>query len=147
MEKTKRFIFDFQVDSEKEMTIDEMNNLFIDWIESHDLLATGLITKEDGHKIPKSFKLFGTTINVVYDNKRTDDVHAFGFCEYAQSRITLATVDGIEKLSSDRAIDCFYHEKLHMILNRMKEDELSKNEKFVDVFAKLLRQSIESEEF
>jgi len=28
----------------------------------------------------------------------------------------------------------------------MKEDELSKNEKLVDVFAKLLRQSIESEE-
>ena len=41
-------------------------------------------------------------------------------------------------------MDTFYHEKVHIILDTMGERELSQNEKFVDTFAKLLRQSDET---
>jgi len=98
-------------------------------------------------KIPKSFKLFATTINVVIDDKRMDDTRAYGLCEYGESKITLATKDGINNLSEGRILDCFYHEKIHMILYSMKRDELSKDEEFVDVFAKLLRQSDETSQY
>ena len=98
-------------------------------------------------KIPKRFKLFATTINVVIDNKRMDDTRSYGLCEYGESKITLSTKDGINNLSEGRMLDCFYHEKIHMILCSMKRDELSKDEQFVDVFAKLLRQADETSEY
>jgi len=98
-------------------------------------------------KIPNSFKLFATTINVVVDEKRMEDIKAYGYCEYSYSRITLSKKDGLEDLSDGRMMDCFYHEKVHMILSSMKRDELNKDEEFVDIFAKLLRQSDETAKF
>lgn len=91
--------------------------------------------------IPKKFKLFGTTINVVFDNKRMNDMSSYGVSSYSESKITLCTADAGYKLSKDKILDTFYHEKVHIILNSMQEYELSKNEKFVDIFAKLWRQS------
>ena len=98
-------------------------------------------------QIPKKFKLFGATINVVWDNKRLQDLNAYGLFEYGQGKITLSTVDGLEKLDEDRILDCFYHERTHAILEAMHERELSKNEDFVDVFSKLLRQADETAKF
>lgn len=91
--------------------------------------------------IPKTFKLFGSTINVVFDNVRMNNVNAYGEADYSNLTITLSDTEGITPLSKDRILDCFYHEKVHMILDSMQERDLSKNEKFVDLFAKLLRQS------
>lgn len=91
--------------------------------------------------IPKRFKLFGTTYNVVFNNERMNDLKAYGLHDYSKSEITLSTTDGIDKLSEDKILDTYYHEKIHAILDMMKESELSNNEKFVDQFAKLLRQS------
>ena len=92
-------------------------------------------------KIPKRFKLFGTTINVVWDNDKCNDLNPYGLHTYSNSTITLSNTDGHIELSEDRIKDCFYHEKVHSILEAMYERDLSKNEKFVDLFAKLLRQS------
>ena len=91
--------------------------------------------------IPKSFKLFGSTVKVIFDNKRMNDIKAYGYFEYGEQKITLSNKDGVDTLSEDRIEECFYHEKVHAILDAMHERELSNNEKFVDVFAKLLRQS------
>ena len=91
--------------------------------------------------IPKKFKLFGTTINVVFDNERMNDKSQYGEASYSQSKITLSTTHGVDKLSKDKIEDTFYHEKVHLILDTMQEYDLSKNEKFVDIFAKLWRQS------
>lgn len=102
---------------------------------------------EKNMKIPKRFKLFGTTMNIVWDNKRMNDVGAYGSHDYATCEITLSDKEGIDDLAEDRIMDTFYHERTHAILDAMNEVELSKNEKFVDVFSKLLRQAIESEEF
>lgn len=91
--------------------------------------------------IPINFKLFGTTINVVFENERMNDKHRYGESDYSKSKITLSRTSGLDTLSEDKIQDTFYHEKVHMILDTMNESELSANEKFVDVFAKLLRQS------
>lgn len=98
-------------------------------------------------KIPKRFKLFGTIINIVWDNKRLNDRRVYGLCDYSKSEITLSNTQGTEPLSIDKMMDTFYHEKVHMILDTMGEDDLSNNERFVDIFSKLLRQSDETSEF
>lgn len=98
-------------------------------------------------KIPKSFRLFGTKINVVFKNKNLNDKGCLGESKYTASEIRLSKTNGTEKISKDKIIDVFYHEKIHMILDTMTEHDLSGNEKFVDVFAKLLRQSDETEKY
>lgn len=95
-------------------------------------------------KIPKSFKLFATTYNVIWDNERMNDKSLYGLCDYSTCTISLAKTYNMDELSQDRILDTYYHEKVHAILNAMDESDLCSNEKFVDVFAKLLRQSDET---
>lgn len=97
-------------------------------------------------KIPKTYKLFGTTINVVWDNERMNDLGRYGASDYGSCKVILSDTEGVHPLSEDRIVDTFYHERTHSILDAMNETELSKNEKFVDVFSKLLRQADESAE-
>ena len=98
-------------------------------------------------KIPKSFKLFATTIDVEFNNDRLNDLDCTGLSEMYKSKITLSTVRKDYKLNSDYIVDTFYHEKIHIILDSMERGDLSADEKFVDVFAKLLRQSDETEKY
>lgn len=98
-------------------------------------------------RIPKKFKLFASTINVVWDNKRMQDLNSYGCYEYSTQQITLSNKDGLTDTSEGKIVDTFYHEKVHAILSAMNEQDLNTNEKFVDVFAKLLRQSDETSEF
>lgn len=93
---------------------------------------------------PFKFKLFATTVDVVWDNVRMNDKQRYGESDYSQSKITLSYTDGTDPLSMDRIKDCFYHERVHAILNGMHRDDLSRDEQFVDVFAKLWRQSDET---
>ena len=95
-------------------------------------------------RIPTSFKLFATEIQICWDNKRCNDKSMYGEADYSKSLITLSNTDGVEPLSDGKILDTFYHEKVHIILDTMYERELSKNEKFVDQFAKLLRQADET---
>jgi hypothetical protein len=95
-------------------------------------------------KIPVSFKLFGSVTNIVYDNERLNREGKYGEHDYSQQKITLSTTHGVLELSNDKIMDTFYHEKVHAILGAMNERDLNENEKFVDVFAKLLRQSDET---
>lgn len=95
-------------------------------------------------KIPKSFKVFASTINVLWNNTRMNDLNCFGLYESYKYTITLSDIDNMEKIAEDKIIDTFYHEKVHAILIAMNEKELNNNEIFVDVFAKLLRQTDET---
>jgi hypothetical protein len=95
-------------------------------------------------KIPKSFKLFATTINIVVENQRCNDMGVYGAADYGSAEIILSTHEEGVELADDRKLDTFYHEKVHIILDSMNKPELSKDEQFVDVFAKLLRQSDET---
>lgn len=98
-------------------------------------------------KIPKSFKLFATTINVKFDSLRLSNESALGDCSFTDNLITLSNNYKGEEISKSSIIDTFYHEKTHVILDAMGEHELSKNEKFVEVFSRLLRQADDSAQF
>jgi hypothetical protein len=98
-------------------------------------------------RIPKSFRLFGSTTNIVWDNERMNRDGKYGEFDYSKQQITLSTTIGVLSLSEDKVLDTFYHEKVHAILMAMNERDLNDNEKFVDVFAKLLRQSDETTQF
>ena len=76
-----------------------------------------------------------------------NDQQRYGESDYSASKITLSHTHGGEPLSIDRIKDTFYHERVHAILNGMQRDDLSSNEQFVDIFAKLWRQSDETLEF
>jgi len=95
-------------------------------------------------KIPKSFKLFAGTVNIVWDNVLMNKTERYGEFDYSKQQISLSTTNGVEQLSKEKIMDTFYHEKVHSILMAMNERDLNSNEKFVDVFAKLLRQSDET---
>jgi hypothetical protein len=98
-------------------------------------------------KIPKKFKVFASTINVEFDNVRLSNEGVLGECSFTDNKIIICSEYKGEKLSKCCTVDTFYHEKVHIILDAMGEHELSKQEKFVEVFARLLRQSDESAEF
>ncbi len=98
-------------------------------------------------ELPKRFKLFSTTIDVSFDNKLLNEKHMYGFCDYGSCKIVLSDVEGETPLTNDRILDTFYHERTYAILDAMNETKLSNNEKFVDVFSKLLRQAIETSEY
>ena len=97
-------------------------------------------------KIPSSFKLYATTITVDFDDKAMNEQGILGESDYVKGRIRLAKSNKLQDLSYDAILDTFYHEKVHMILDTMREDGLSGNEKFVEQFSRLLRQSDETEE-
>ena len=98
-------------------------------------------------KVPSSFKLFATTINVDFDNTRLSNESVLGECSFTDNLIVLCDNYKGEKVVDSAVIDTFYHEKVHVILDSMGEHRLSKNEKFVEIFSRLLRQSDESAQF
>jgi hypothetical protein len=98
-------------------------------------------------KIPNKFKVFASTINVGFDNVRLSNEGALGDCSFTDNKISICSEYKGKEVSECSAVDTFYHEKVHIILDAMGEHELSKQEKFVEVFARLLRQVDESAEF
>ena len=97
--------------------------------------------------IPKKYKLFASTIEIKFNNEKMEDSELFGSHSYTTNIIHLCDEYNGKKLAEDRILDTFYHEKVHSILRAMMRDELNADEEFVEVFAKLLRQSDETAEY
>lgn len=98
-------------------------------------------------KIPKSFQVFASTINVTFDNERMANQSTFGECSLSDGKIILCDKYKGEKITKDCLVNTFYHEKVHIILDAMGEYHLSKNEKFVEIFSQLLRQTDETQKY
>ena len=98
-------------------------------------------------KIPKRFNVFASVINVSFDNVRLSNEGVLGDCSFIDNQVNICSEYKGEKVSECSTVDTDYHEKVHIILDAMGEHDLSKQEKFVEVFARLLRQSDESAEF
>lgn len=98
-------------------------------------------------EIPRKFKVFASTITVSVDNERLSEGGILGDCSFNDQRIGLCEVYKGKELPKDCVIDTFYHEKVHIILDAMGEHRLSRNEKFVEVFSRLLRQADDSAEY
>lgn len=89
-------------------------------------------------KIPKTFQLMGKTIKVEFSDLLLTDHNITGAqkgCKILVQRDSNQTGLGPQEIEHT-----FLHELVHCILNAMNEDELRKNEKFVDIFSGLLQQ-------
>jgi hypothetical protein len=92
-------------------------------------------------KIPTEFKLFGLTIAIEYDAALFRERKEFGVALLDKETIVLQTLDD-SQLTQPQQEQTFCHEWVHHILDKMGEDKLCNNEKFVDIFSQLLYQSI-----
>ena len=92
-------------------------------------------------KIPKKFKIGNLTIKVKFKTELLDECNIYGRCRYDKQDILLSNYSNNELLSEEHVLQTFYHEKIHHILNMMGENDLNKNEQFVDLFANFLLQT------
>ena len=89
-------------------------------------------------KIPASVELAGLTVKTVIDNTLSTQRSIIGECIYSQ-QVILLDDKCVPKEQTEQA---YIHELIHYILYVMNEEELKNNEKFVDMFAHLLYQSL-----
>jgi hypothetical protein len=93
-----------------------------------------------GHRIhiPKSFKLNGKEIPVVFDSTYCNGIKAWGEADFDSKVITLNRVSDGKKISKRLVDQTFYHELVHMILDSCQRHNLKWNEEFVEDFAQRL---------
>lgn len=93
-------------------------------------------------KIPKRFKLFGETINIVYKKELVTERDAL-----AESHANLNEIWMQYDIKGERMASTFFHEVVHMILDKMHNQSLSNDEAFVNIFGQLLHQIITTMEY
>lgn len=98
-------------------------------------------------KIPKEFTLFSQNIIVEFNNQRCSDSSALGITRDCVNKILLATASDNDELPNDTIEQTFLHEVVHQILYKMSEYDIAKNEKFVDLFSKLLHQFMKTAKY
>jgi len=98
-------------------------------------------------RIPKSFKLFGSTITVEFDNDKCEAERAYGIVIYKRNIIKLQDKAHGEKIANEEIEASYYHEILHFILNRLGYDDLNDDEKFVKQVSKALQQCLTTQEY
>jgi hypothetical protein len=100
-------------------------------------------------QIPKRFKLFGQTIEVVYFPEVSllpDGVR--GYANYRRNEIQLRSSSPEFPLSDEQIAETFWHELSHFILYFAgaaysgKEDFMHQDEGFVDLVGNLLHQAV-----
>lgn len=92
--------------------------------------------------LPKSFVLFGSTYTVEIDNVANDWKESMGLFSDNMKKIKLATQLNFNKLPADSVLDTYYHELAHALVYNTGEIDYYKNEQFVEILGKLLRQYI-----
>lgn len=98
-------------------------------------------------KIPTKFNLFGKTITVKMDQTLSYDADYCGVAKYRINEIRLQpNVKGIA-IPQTTVEQTFYHELVHFILDAMRKNDMSNDEQFVDVFAALLHQAMQTAEY
>lgn len=98
-------------------------------------------------KIPHSFELGGKTITVEMLEDFMDKRQLLGEAIYSCNTITLQAPNKNPKVVTESVEQTFLHELVHWILLAMGEDDLRKNEKFVDLFAVFLHQFLKTVEY
>lgn len=93
-------------------------------------------------QIPKTFELAGLKITVEHDNDAIKKHSFIGKSDFSFQKIVM-DMTTVPRQTTEQA---FLHELVHWILYIQGEHELRMNEKFVDQFAHLLYQALESGE-
>jgi len=97
-------------------------------------------------QIPKSIKLIGETITVVYDENLHTRDSLLGSTDYQGLKINLMPSCKGYNVPSEKIQQVYFHELVHWILLKMHKEELRKDEDFVDMFADLMLQAENSRE-
>ena len=93
------------------------------------------------YSIPKNLQVGGQDINVSFEDKLDND--CFGLSSISGGYIKIAKSFNNGTPQSDTSkCNTFYHELVHAILDTMGENELSRNEKFVNCFAGFLTEAM-----
>ena len=105
-------------------------------------------------KIPGRFKLLGQTISVVFvPGEFTERDGAHGFASYRLNQIQLRPPTETHPLSAEQIGQTFCHELTHFILFHAgaaytcKDDDMHRDEGFVDLFGSLLHQALTTMEY
>ncbi len=88
----------------------------------------------------KKFKLGAVKWTVETNNKRLDDIRAYGTSYFHASKIMIQDKSEKHKRSKSATEQTLYHEVTHAILDTMGKHELSRDEEFVQQFSLLLHQ-------
>lgn len=92
-------------------------------------------------RIPKKFQVGGAEMEV-RNIDRCEDNNC-GLCFLAAGYIEIADlINRDDRQSEGSKRNTFYHELTHAILDTMGENDLSKNEKFVNTFAGFLNEAM-----
>ena len=101
------------------------------------------MTKITIKNVPKSFQLYGQTINVTFDNQECMKENASGLAHYDRNLIVLADKDPNQnKLPDDTIQHVFWHEALHHILHKSGYKKLAYDEAFIDRISGLIHQTL-----
>lgn len=95
-------------------------------------------------KIPKQFELMGHTINVEWADDLVHTMDASGTAHLRENKVKLQKPTASWPVPKDSLEHTYFHELVHWILYMLKQEELCKDEMFVDTFAGLLYQSIKT---
>ena len=102
-------------------------------------------------KIPKRFKLFGQTINVVFNEKLFHNDDVVGWAKYRQNEIELQPLTDDSGMTREMLDHAFCHELTHFLLYYGREGNeaqpLHKNEDLVDRISGLLHQVMTTMEY
>lgn len=86
-----------------------------------------------------SFQLMGRSFQIKYVKNMPNMTDCSGICEFDNNTISIQ-----HGLAKDLEAHTLWHEITHSILYAMNEEELNKNEKFIDVFSGLLHQVLKT---
>lgn len=98
-------------------------------------------------KIPKSFKLFGSTITVEMNNIECDKKESYGAARFKSNAIYLTNEAHGRDIDETEIESTFLHEVIHFIFTRLGYDELGDDEKLVKQFSKALHQVLTTQKY
>lgn len=98
-------------------------------------------------KIPKKFKLYGHTINVVYDEKLMHEKDNRGEARYRDYLIKLMPVTTCNLRPLACVEETFCHELMHFILYKGGYEKENEDEQMVDRLGNLLHQALTTMEY
>jgi len=97
-------------------------------------------------EIPRSFKLFGSTITIEFNNDKCDKEDAYGIAKYKTNKIYLSEKTSGDKMESTEIEVTFLHEVLHFVLLKVGYEKLSGDEAFVGIVSRALHQFLTTQE-
>ncbi len=91
-------------------------------------------------KVPKQFKIMGETINVIFKNGLQNRRDTFGESHHRFNEIFIDA----NLINDEIKEHTFWHEFVHIALEKMQEHDLCNNEKFVNILGGFIKQAIDT---